>query len=198
MGVAVASGRRTTSVVGVAARSRPGWAVGSGVAPTVDGRGVVVGTGSPDVFGMVVPEADDWRVGGTGAMLTAVGVAAKGLLSSFVHTFGVNVKGGSLNGVTDPPLGTGVMVRPSGGATTTAVSGAVALLLWAGATGVGVGVLSLALVDGAVDSVGVPSSVAAIVGATETAVVDVTVAELMMLGSSTCRGLNGWTRVVSH
>lgn len=197
MGVAVASGRRITSVVGVVARSGPGWAVGSGAAPTVDGRGVVVGTGSPDVFGMVVPEADDWRVGGTGAILTAVGVAAKGLLPSFVHTFGVNVKGGSLNGVTDPPLGT-VMVRPSGWATTTAVSGAVALLLWAGATGVGVGVLSLALVDGAVDSVGVPSSVAAIVGATETAVVDVTVAELMMLGPSTRRGFPGWGRLPSH
>ena len=197
MGVAVASGRRITSVVGVVARSGPGWAVGSGAAPTVDGRGVVVGTGSPDVFGMVVPEADDWRVGGTGAMLTAVGVAAKGLLPSFVHTFGVNVKGGSLNGVTDPPLGT-VMVRPSGWATTTAVSGAVALLLWAGATGVGVGVLSLALVDGAVDSVGVPSSLAAIVGATETAVVDVTVAELMMLGPSTRRGFPGWGRLPSH
>jgi hypothetical protein len=147
---------------------------------------------------MVVPEADDWRVGGTGAMLTAVGVAAKGLLPSFVHTFGVNVKGGSLNGVTDPPLGTGVMVRPSGWATTTAVSGAAALLLWAGATGVGVGVLLLALVDGAVDSVGVPSSVAAIVGATETAVVDVTVAELMMLGPSTRRGFPGWGRLPSH
>lgn len=197
MGVAVASGRRITSVVGVVARSGPGWAVGNGAAPTVDGRGVVVGTGSPDVFGMVVPEADDWRVGGTGAMPTAVGVAAKGLLPSFVHTFGVNVKGGSLNGVTDPPLGT-VMVRPSGWATTTAVSGAVALLLWAGATGVGVSVLLLALVDGAVDSVGVPSSVAAIVGATETAVVDVTVAELMMLGPSTRRGFPGWGRLPSH
>jgi hypothetical protein len=90
------------------------------------------------------------------------------------------------------------MVRPSGWATTTAVSGAAALLLWAGATGVGVGVLSLALVDGAVDSVGVPSSVAAIVGATETAVVDVTVAELMMLGPSTRRGFPGWGRLPSH
>lgn len=164
----------------------------------VDERGVAVGITLSDPAGTEVSAPGDCCVGAAGAAIKGVAVGANGSGFSVSRATGVKVSVGLSDGVTEPSSGADLVALPPGSAITTVSSGVAASPACVGDCGVGVGVSSPASIPCCVDGAGVALTVAVSVGAIDTAVVDVKVAEVMILGASIRRWLRVCVSLPSH